>query len=183
MRTLYTAALFALAMLASLGVSPLLSATAHADTATTRPVETHFFQPKFGDFQAELQAAREQGKQGVFLFFELDDCPFCARMKANILNQADVQDAFRAFALSFPIDVAGDLAMTDFAGRETTEKAFALEHRARATPTMIFFDLSGKPVARYTGAFKDKAEFLRFGRYLAEGAYKKQPFAAYKTQP
>lgn len=146
----------------------------------TRPVDTHFFQAKFGDFQAELDTAREQGKKGVFLFFELDECPFCARMKATVLNQADVQNAYRAFALLYPIDIAGDLPMTDFTGRETTEKAFALENRVRATPTMIFFDLTGKPVARYTGAFKDKAEFLLFGRYLADGAYAKQPFTAYK---
>lgn len=148
--------------------------------AETRPVDSGFFQSKFGDFQADLETARSLGKKGVFLFFEIDECPFCARMKATILNQADVQDAFRAFALIYPVDVDGDLPMTDFAGHATTEKAFALEHRVRATPTMIFFDLDGKPVARYTGAAKDKAEFLLFARYLSEGAYARQPFAAYK---
>lgn len=148
--------------------------------AETRDPGSHFFQPKFGDFQAELAAAKQQGKKGVFLFFELDDCPFCARMKSTILNQADVQDAYRAQFLLYPIDVNGDTQMIDFQGKETTEKAFAFAHRVRATPTLLFFGLDGKLLTRHTGPTKDKAEFLLLGRYVAEGAYATQPFALYK---
>lgn len=148
--------------------------------AETRDPVNHFFQPKFGDFQAELDTAREQGKQGIFLFFEMDDCPFCDRMKATILNQADVQDAYRAKFLVYTVDVNGDTAMTDFTGKATTEKAFALANRVRATPTLLFFGLDGKLLARHTGPTRDKAEFLLLGRYVAEGAYATQPFTKYK---
>jgi thioredoxin-related protein len=101
-------------------------------------------------------------------------------MKSTILNQSDVQDFYRRNFLMYPIDMLGDTTMTDFNGKETLEKVFALEHRARATPTIIFFDLEGKPVARFTGATKDKDEFLLLGRYVLEGAYKQMPFARYK---
>lgn len=148
--------------------------------AETRDPGTHFFQPKFGDFQAELDTAKQQGKKGVFLFFEMDDCPFCARMKSTILNQADVQDAYRANFLLFPIDVNGDTELTDFEGKATTEKAFAFANRVRATPTLLFFDLNGKLVARHTGPTKDSAEFLLLGKYVAEEAYATQPFIKYK---
>ena len=148
--------------------------------AETRDPLSHFFQPKFGDFKAELQTAREQGKKGIFLFFEMDDCPFCERMRSTILNQSDVQDAYRAQFLLYPIDVNGDTQMTDFQGRQTTEKAFALANRVRATPTMLFFDLDGKLVMRYTGPTKDKAEFLLLGKYVADGAYVTEPFIKYK---
>lgn len=155
----------------------LFSAPAWAET---RDPSNHFFQPKFGDLQADLQEAKKQGKQGIFLFFEMDDCPFCERMKTTILNQAEVQDAFRAKFLVYSIDVNGDTGMTDFQGKDTSEKAFAFAHRVRATPTLLFFDLDGKLVARHTGPTKDKAEFLLLGRYVAEGAYATQPFAKYK---
>jgi thioredoxin-related protein len=148
--------------------------------AETRDPANHFFQPKFGDFQAELDAARQQGKKGVFLFFEMDDCPFCERMRTTILNQSDVQDAYRAQFLVYSIDVNGDTPMTDFKGKATTEKDFAFAHRVRATPTLLFFDLDGKMVARHTGPTKDKAEFLLLARYVTEGAYAKQPFTRYK---
>lgn len=148
--------------------------------AETRDPVNHFFQSKFGDLRADLQEAKKQGKQGIFLFFEMEDCPFCERMKTTVLNQADVQDAFRAKFLLYSIDVNGDTEMTDFQGKDTSEKAFAFAHRVRATPTLLFFDLDGKLVARHTGPTKDKAEFLLLGRYVAEGAYATQPFTKYK---
>lgn len=148
--------------------------------AETRDPASHFFQPKFGDFQAELDAAREQGKKGIFLFFEMDECPFCERMRTTILNQSDVQDAYRAQFLVYSIDVNGDTSMTDFKGKATTEKDFAFAHRVRATPTLLFFDLDGKLVARHTGPTKDKAEFLLLARYVVDGAYANQPFTRYK---
>jgi thioredoxin-related protein len=148
--------------------------------AETRDPLNFFFQPKLGDFQAELDLAKQQGKQGIFLFFEMDDCPFCERMKTTILNQSDVQDAFRANFLLYSIDVNGDTEMTDFQGKSTTEKAFAFAHRVRATPTLLFFGLDGKLLARHTGPTKDKAEFLLLGKYVTEGAYSTQPFTKYK---
>ncbi len=151
-----------------------------AMSAEVRDPENHFFQPKLGDFKAELDTARAQGKKGIFVFFEMDACPFCARMKATILNQVDVQEAYSAQFLNFSVDVNGDVPMTDFLGRETTEKHFAFENRARATPTMVFFDLTGKPVARYIGPSKDKAEFMLLGRYVSSGAYAAGPFIKYK---
>jgi thioredoxin-related protein len=155
----------------------LLSAPAWAET---RDPMTHFFQPKFGDLQADLQEAKKQGKKGIFLFFEMDECPWCERMKTTILNQSEVQDDFRAKFLLYPIDVNGDTELTDFQGKPTTEKAFALGHRVRATPVMMFFDLDGKLLARHIGPVKDKAEFLLLGRYVSEGAYASQPFIKYK---
>lgn len=153
---------------------PLLAA------AEVRDPEKHFFDPKLGNFQEELAAAKQQGKKGIMFFFELDDCPWCARMKATILNQSDVQDFYHKHFLIFPIDVAGDVLMTDFKGREIAEKAYALENRVRATPVIMFFDLDGKPVARHTGVTKNKEEFLLLARYVIEGAYKEMPFERYK---
>ena len=149
--------------------------------AEVRNPETHFFDPKLGDFQEELAVAKQQGKQGIMLFFEMDDCPFCARMKATILNQSEVQDFYRKHFLSFPVDTQGDVAMTDFKGNETVEKAFALQQRVRATPVIMFFDLEGNPIARHTGPSRDKDDFLMLGRYVIEGAYKQMPYARYKS--
>lgn len=160
-----------------LGLMLLLPLVAVAEV---RDPGKHFFDPKLGDFKEELAVAKQQGKQGIMLFFEMDDCPFCARMKATILNQSDVQDYFRKHFLVFPVDTQGDVAMTDFKGKETVEKAFALQQRVRATPVIMFFDLEGNPVARHTGPTKDKDDFMLLGRYVIEGAYKQMPFERYK---
>jgi thioredoxin-related protein len=150
--------------------------------AEVRDPASHFFMPKLGDFKGDLDAAKQEGKVGILLMFELDDCPYCHRMKATILNQSEVQDWFRQHFLIYTVDAKGDTAMTDFNGKDTTEKAFALEQRVRATPVFQFYDLTGKPTARFTGATQSKEEFLLLGRYVVEGAYKTMPFNVYKRQ-
>lgn len=142
-----------------------------------------FFDETFGDFSEELKHAKEQGKAGVFLFFEMDECPFCHRMKTTIMNQKPVQDYFKKHFLNFPVDIEGDVEMNDFQGNVMPMKDFAFkQHRVRATPVLAFFDLQGKLVAKYTGATADAEEFLLLGEYVVSGAYKDSNFTSYKRQ-
>ena len=149
-------------------------------SAETRDVHKFFFDQHLGDFKAELATAKKAGKQGVLLMFEQEDCPWCARMKSTVLNRSEVQDYYKKNFLIFPVDIRGDAALVDFQGIETTEKKFSEKNRVRATPVFVFIDLNGNLVYRFTGASKDINEFLTLGRYVVEGAYKKQAFAAYK---
>ncbi|MEW5771354.1 MAG: thioredoxin family protein [Pseudomonadota bacterium] len=160
-------------------VLAFLAFTAHAEV---RDPQTHFFMPKLGDFKEELATAKQEGKRGVLVMFEMEDCPFCSRMKGTVLNQSEVQDWYRKHFLIYAMDVKGDAPMTDFQGKATTEKAFALENRARATPVFLFFDLDGKPVTRFTGATQNAAEFMLLGQYVLDGAYQSMPFNVYKRQ-
>ncbi|RMG32685.1 MAG: DUF255 domain-containing protein [Gammaproteobacteria bacterium] len=133
----------------------------------------------------EVANAREQGKQGILIMFEMDECPFCHRMKQTVLNQPEVQAYFREHFINIPIDIEGDVEMVDFQGRTTTMKDFAVkQYRVRATPVFAFFDTNGRYIrrARYTGATRDKEEFLLLGRYVVEKAYLKEPFARYKRR-
>ena len=150
-----------------------------------RDPEQYFFDQTFGDFSEELDNAREQGKKGILLMFEMDECPFCHRMKTSVLNQPEVQDYFKKHFLIFSVDIEGDIEITDFQGNPTTMKDFALKQfRVRATPVFQFIGLDGKPVkrGRYTGATKDAEEFMLLGKYIVEGAWKKTSFSRYKRQ-
>jgi thioredoxin-related protein len=143
----------------------------------------HFFDQTFGDFPEELVRAREEGKQGILLFFEMDECPFCHRMKQTVLNQPRVQAYFREHFLSFVVDVGGDVEVTDFNGDTMSQKDFAFRvNRVRATPVFQFYDLEGEPVARFTGATSGVDEFLWLGEYVVDGRYKEMPFTRYKRE-
>jgi thioredoxin-related protein len=148
--------------------------------AETRDAEEHFFDLKLGDFKSELATAKKAGKTGILIMFEQVDCPFCFRMKNTILNQSEVQDYYHSHFLIFPVDIRGSLPMEDFTGKETTEKAFSIEHRVYGTPVFDFFDLDGKLIARFPGTAKDVNEFLLLGRCVVEGACKTTSFSAYK---
>lgn len=148
-----------------------------------RDPEQYFFNESFWDFREELQTARESGKRGILMMFEMDECPFCHRMKNTVLNQPAVQDYFREHFMIFAVDIEGDVEVVDFKGKTTTMKDLAFkQYRVRATPVFAFFDLDGNYIkrARFTGATRDKDEFMLLGRYVVDQAYKKQSFTRYK---
>jgi thioredoxin-related protein len=140
-----------------------------------------FFDESFGDYSEELENAREQNKKGILLFFEMDECPFCFRMKTTILNQPEVIQYFKKHFLSIQVDIEGTVEITDFQGKTTTEKDFSFkQHRVRATPVIAFFDLTGKRVARYTGPPSNVKEFMLLGQFVVDKAYEKSNFIRYK---
>ena len=152
------------------GVSQLASAAEQA-----------FFDQSLGDFTEELENAREANKSAVLIFFEMDECPFCHRMKTTILNQPEVIKYFKQHFMIFQVDIEGDVEITDFDGNPTTMKDFAFkQHRVRATPVLAFFDLTGKRVVRYTGATSNAEEFMLLGEFVVSGAYKNTSFTRYK---
>ncbi len=158
--------------------------TANAVMAESpRDPYTYFFNETFGDFSEELENAREQGKKGVMIFFEMDECPFCHWMKLNVLNDPAVQAYYREQFLLFPVDIEGDVEITNFAGVSMSQKDFSFkENRVRATPVFAFFDLNGKPIHRHTGRTSDQEEFMLMGKFVAEEHYKKTRFTRFKRE-
>jgi len=158
-----------------------LASLSHA--SSPRDPYKHFFNETWGNLPEEIEKARQEGKSGVLIFFEMDECPFCHYMKTNVINQSDVQDYFRKHFLSISVDIEGDIEMTNFAGKTVKQKDFALkEHRVRATPVIAFFDLDGKRIHRHIGKTNGVQEFLWIGEYIVSGAYKKMPFIRYKRK-
>ncbi len=152
-------------------------------TAVPAAPADDFFDQTLGDFQDELETAREEGKQGILIMFETDDCPFCHRMRKTVLNRPEVQAFFKKHFRIFSLDIEGDVEITDFKGRTLREKDFAFkEFRVRATPVFGFFDLSGNMQVRYTGATSGKDEFMWLGDYVVQKAYKQMSFSRYRRQ-
>ena len=169
--------------IATLGALVLSATLTAAHAAAGLDPYAHFFNQTLGDFSEELTVARSEGKKGIMLFFEMDDCPFCHRMKTTILNQPDVQEYFRERFLLFPVDIEGDIEITDFTGQSMKQKDFAFKiNRVRATPVIAFYDLEGNRVVKFIGATGDKEEFMWLGEFAAEGLYKETSFAKYKRE-
>jgi thioredoxin-related protein len=160
----------------------MLIAFSHTQGATRDPSD-YFFDQSLGNFQEELELAREEGKQGILIMFEMDECPFCHRMKTRVLNQVEVQDYFKEHFLIYTVDIEGDVEITDFDGVAMKEKDFAFkQHRVRATPVFGFFDLEGEMITRFTGAANSKQEFLWLGEFVVDGHYRETNFSRYKRQ-
>jgi len=156
---------------------PLL--VAHASAA---PGDA-FFETSLGDFAAEVKTAQAQGKTGILLMVEAEGCPYCRRMREKVLSQPAVQQYFRAHFNSFSVDFMGSVSITDFAGKEVTEKMFARNQRVRGTPTFLFVAPDGKEMARYTGATRDVEEFMALGRFVVDGHWQKMTFEQFRSKP
>jgi thioredoxin-related protein len=142
-----------------------------------------FFQESFGNYQEELQTAKQDGKAAIFMFFMMDECPFCDKMEKTILSQPEVQGYFKQHFANFVFDIGGDVEVIDFNGKSQKQKVIAeKDFRVRATPVMIFFDLTGKPIVRYTGATRNKEELLLLGKFVVDKHYEKMSFEQYKRQ-
>ena len=143
----------------------------------------HFFNETWGDLPEELKKAKESGKKGILIFFEMDECPFCHYMKKNVLNQANVQAFYRKNFLNFVIDIEGDIEMVNLKGKTVKQKDFAKKNRVRATPVIAYYNLKGKLIYRHTGKTSGVDEFMWLGEYIANEVYKKKiRFSHYKKQ-
>lgn len=153
-----------------------------AGAAAPRDPSKFFFEQSLGELPEDLAEAKKAGKRGVLIFFELDECPFCHRMKTTVLNQPAVQDYFRERFLILVMDIESTSDVTDFQGQATNEQAFfrKITRNRDATPVFAFFDLDGKLVVRYTGATSGVDEFMWLGEYASEGHYKSQTFTKFK---
>jgi len=141
-----------------------------------------FFDASLGDFAAELKTAQQHGKTGVLLMVETEGCPYCRRMREQVLSQAAVQKYFRAHFSIFSVDMLGSVTVTDFAGKEVTEKVFARTLRIRGTPTFLFVAADGKEMARYTGATRGVDEFMALGHYVVDGHWQKMSFEQFRSK-
>jgi len=168
-----------LSLLTCIGLllSTTLMATTHDEKSEA------FFDATFGDLTEELETAQAQQKQGIMLFFEMEECPFCQKMRDTILTQPEVHAFFKQHFLIFPIDILGDIEVTDFQGNTLPSKAFAQQtYRVYSTPVTIFFNTEGRQLYRFSGVPRDVEAFMWLGEYVVEGQYRKQSFREFQRQ-
>jgi thioredoxin-related protein len=145
-----------------------------------RAADQHFFDLNTGDLRAEARDAKQAGKKAILFMFEQEGCAGCLYMKSHVLNRADVQTFYRQRFVNFSVDIFGAVPISDFAGRDLTEKSYAQALRVTGTPTFAFYDLEGNEIIRIVGPVKEPAEFILLGEFVASGAYRSTKFADYK---
>jgi thioredoxin-related protein len=149
-------------LLATLLVAGILFA---AGTDKRDPRE-YFFTQTFGDLPEEMQHAREDGKRGMLLFFESENCSYCQYMLNKVLSDSRVQDWYRERFVNIAVDIHGDIELKDFDGITLPSKVFAEHRRIFLTPVISFLDLNGVEIYRHLGMVKTPEEFMLLGEYI-----------------
>ncbi len=149
-----------------LALSVLVTGVVAAGEPETRDPREFFFEQTFGDLPEEMQAAREQGKIGMLLFFEAESCPYCQYMLRKIFNQKHVQDWYRERFVNIAVDIHGDVELKDFDGITLPSKVFSDHRRVFLTPVVSFLNLNGVEIYRHLGMTKTPEDFLLLGEYI-----------------
>jgi len=145
--------------------------TTFAAAPDTRNPREFFFTQSFGDLPEEMQVAVDDGKLGMLLFFEAEDCGFCRRMLKQVFNQRSVQDWYTERFVNIAVDVFGDVEIKDFDGITLPSKVFADQRRIFATPVVSFIDPNGIEIYRHFGMIQTPEEFLLLGEYIEDKHY------------
>lgn len=162
-------------------LSTLVALLAGASIAMNAHAADAFFDETFGNYQEELEVAKDNGKKGVFIFYHMEECPFCHRMRTTIMKEPDVIKLYKSNFMTIMHDIEGSNEITDFDGTTDTAQNIAeKKYRVRATPVMIIFDTEGNQLVRYTGPTRTKEEFKWLAEYVLDGSYQKESFTAYK---
>ena len=166
-----------------IGLMALMLLSFATQAEELRAAHEGFFDETFGDMQEELATVEDEGKKALLIMFETDDCPWCMRMKENVLNRVTVQDYFKENFRIVTINAGGGAPLVDFEGNDTSETQFSLKLlRVRATPVFAFYDSKGELLTKYTGVTKNAADFMLLGEFVVDGHFKDQRFSKFRRE-
>lgn len=149
------------------------------DSMLDEPVELpSWFKLSFLDIKEDLEEAKKSGKKGLILYFGMEKCPYCKALIEVNFGKSDIasytQENFDVVA----IDVRGSRSITTLSGEVISEKEFAVRNKANFTPTLLFYDYSGKVVHRMVGYSKPYT-FRAILEYVADSHYANETFRKY----
>ena len=142
-------------------------ATAVREPASARlQAETFFVKPPH-------DLTRRSGGKPLAVVFETPYCGACDELHREGFKRADVRALLRRFDVA-QLPLGAPVGITTPDGRTVTAAAWARELNVTYTPSIVFFDASGKEVFRmeaYLRPFHLASSF----EYVAEGAYLAEP--------
>jgi len=112
------------------------------------------------------------------LFFTQDNCPYCNALVERNLAQKDIEQAMRERFEVIAINMWGDREVIGLDSAKHTEKSFAASLKVQFTPTLLFFDESGKVILRLNG-YLPPARFKTALQYIAQGREKEISYRDY----
>lgn len=131
-----------------------------------------WFENSFLEFSSDIKEAAAKGKH-LLVFIHLDNCPYCARMLDENFRSGKTKAVIEANFRVVALNMKGDRSLTWLDGSFQTEKALVSQLKVFASPTILFFDTSGKTVYRVNGyrspqTFRQLIDFVRQRKYMTQ---------------
>jgi len=140
-----------------------------------------WFKQSFYELPADLQDAKKAGKNGIMVFFSTKTCSYCKAIIEKTFRQEDIVKQLRAKYDVIGLEVLSDTEVVDAKGKTLWAKDFAVQSKAKFTPTMIFYDTSGNMQLRLVG-YQSPEKFRGALSYLEGKYYTHMNFREYLLQ-
>lgn len=169
-------------------LSPASGAAAPADfndSDRASVVHPAWFKDSFLDLADDLKQARQAGKTGLLVFFSTKTCSYCQRFLDTTFAAPDIIARVRKRFDVIGLEILSDAEVIDVKGRSQRAKDFAVQEKARLTPTLVFYGEGGQQLAHLVGGMPAE-RFRLVLDYLEEHAYQKQTlrdFLMTRTSP
>lgn len=119
------------------------------------PVHADSRLPGARDLAVEAASSARDGRV-VLVLFSQHGCPWCERVRREVLLPIQKNDAYRSRITFRQIDIDANAPLRDFRGETTTHAAFARAQGVRVYPTVILFGPDGthlaEPLVGFTGS-------------------------------
>jgi len=167
----------------------LIQNTAHADAddpflefddtmLEEELVYPDWFKLSLGDLKDDISEASAAGKSGIMVYFGQKRCAYCEQFLTQNIGAPDIEHYIREHYDIIPIDIWGIEDIVDTNGETYTERELSLRYKTNFTPSLVFYDLDGKPVFRLRGYYPPY-KFRAALQYVTEGFYKEETFSEY----
>jgi thioredoxin-related protein len=137
-----------------------------------------WFKLSLGNLNDDLAEAKKAGKKGIVVYFGQKRCAYCAQFFKTSLADDDIQNYLRKYYDVIAFDIWGIDDVTDTDGKQYTERELSIHYKTTFTPSLIFYDLDGKPVFRVRGYYPPY-KFRAALQYVTEEFYKEETFSEY----
>lgn len=137
-----------------------------------------WFKLSLGDLRDDLAEAIENKKQGIVVYFGQQRCAYCKKFFDTSLADIDIQNYLRKYYDVVALDIWSSEDIIDTDGKLYTERELSIHYKTNFTPSLVFYDLNGKPVFRLRGYYPPY-KFRAALQYVTEGFYVKETFPEY----
>jgi thioredoxin-related protein len=123
--------------------------------------------------EAQTQAKEDQKK--VLIYVNARWCGYCKKMEKEVFSQESVQELTSKYFHPVWIDVDEEDSYLTFQNQKMSHSQFADALQAYSTPTFVFFDENGPPIAAQPG-FLPEDIYTQILKYVGSSAYEDQSY-------
>jgi len=137
-----------------------------------------FRKDPFFDTAEALARSKAENRHGLMVLFTTEGCSYCAVFIQKSLGDPAIAARVQKNFESIGLEIFDDSEMTDPRGRQLAVKQFASEEGAGFSPTLVFYDTTGKRVARAVG-YLSPERFTAMMDYVTSGHHQSETLAEY----